>query len=157
MISPQILCAAVMAMNMPNADFACKHMAHLVDASAKNKIKPEILVSLIHEESRWKPHVVSRSGACGLTQILPKYTRPHTSCAELKDPRISIALGAKTLSFWVRTYGRGRYRKGLCGYNGGYRCKELTSPKKYASRVLSRSVRLRREVKKQQALRELRN
>jgi soluble lytic murein transglycosylase-like protein len=157
MISPQVLCAAVMAMNMPNADFACEHMSHLIDASAKYKIKPEVLVSLIHEESRWKPHVVSRRGACGLTQILPKYTRPYTSCAKLKDPLTSIALGAKTLSVWVRTYGKGRYHKGLCGYNGGYRCKELTSPKKYASRVLARAARILREVKKQQALRELRN
>tara|TARA_R110002020_G_scaffold125717_1_gene283054 strand:- start:157 stop:624 length:468 start_codon:yes stop_codon:yes gene_type:complete len=146
MISAKLLCAAVTAMNMPNAGFACQHMQHLVDSAQEHKIKPEILVSLIHQESRWIPDAVSRSGACGLTQILPKYTKPYTNCKKLKNPITSISLGAKTLSFWVYTYGRGRYSKGLCGYNGGYRCKELNSPKKYAKRVIKYARIIRRKI-----------
>ena len=71
----EIICAAVMAIGMPNADFACKHMDALVEASEKYDIDPVVLTALIHTESRWTPRAKSRTGACGLTQVIPKFTR----------------------------------------------------------------------------------
>ena len=102
---------------------------------------PEVVVALIHQESRWKVGAVSRAGACGLTQVLPKYAK--ISCYELKDPVISIWIGTKMLSTWLYRFGRGDYRKGLCGYNGGYRCGERSYV--YARSVLRRASRLNRK------------
>ena len=60
----EIICAAVMAIGMPNADFACKHMDTLVEASEKYDIDPVVLTALIHIESRWTPRAKSRTWAC---------------------------------------------------------------------------------------------
>ena len=143
----QLLCMSVISIQLPNSAVACEHMDYLVEQAQKNKVRPRVLVALINEESRWKPEAVSRSGACGLTQVLPKYTRPKVTCNQLKDPRKSIEVGAKTLAFWVYDYGKGRYKRGLCGYNGGYRCKKLKSSKRYANRVLKLAKRIENKIK----------
>ena len=147
------ICATIMAVGLPNAEYACKNMQTVVEAATQNDLDPYLLVSLIHEESRWKPYVVSRAGACGLTQLLPKYTKPRHSCKDLKDPNISIWMGAKTLKFWVEKYGRGDVTMGLCGYNAGYRCKgkkALKSGKAYARRIKRRAARLRLQLLKRE-------
>jgi soluble lytic murein transglycosylase-like protein len=72
--------------------------------------------------------VVSSAGACGLTQVIPKWTGgPETkgikyTCQQLKDPEISIKVGAQILSYNIRVYGKGNKDKGLCFYNAGTRC-----------------------------------
>ena len=120
----EVLCTIVMALGMPNSDVACKYMDVVVEASEHYELEPELLISLIHHESRWTPGAVSSSGACGLTQVLPKYTKnPKLSCKQLKNPQTSIWAGAKALDYWVHRYGRGRIETGLCGYFAGFRCK----------------------------------
>ena len=119
----ELLCTVVMALSMPNHETACKHMDTVIAASHHHKIEPEMLIALIHYESRWVPSAVSRSGACGLTQVLPQYTKPKLTCKMLKDPVISIWEGAKVLNYWVYKYGRNELKIGLCGYNAGFRCK----------------------------------
>ena len=132
MVLAEILCAAVLAFGVgdtsTNGEFACKHMNHVISEAQKNNLKPELLVSLIHYESRWTPGAVSRSNACGLTQVIPKWTGGKASgkvkytCDQLKNPRTSITAGAKILSHWIKYYGKGNVKTGLCGYNAGYRC-----------------------------------
>ena len=146
-----ILCATFISLGLPNSDAACKHMENVVTHSKKNKIKPEVLLALIHEESRWIPAAVSSANACGLTQVLPKYTKPKVTCEELKKPETSIAVGAKTLSFWITQYGKGNYKIGLCGYNSGYACGRAANPKQrsvlYANRVLALARRIKNRAK----------
>ena len=127
----------------PQSDFACSNMTHLVEVSKKYELDPALLLSLIHHESRWKPKAKSKYGACGLTQVVPKWTGRPTggkkyTCEELFDPQTSISVGAQVLSFWIRNYGKGNLRVGLCGYNAGYRCKgadPMRSGLSYADRV----------------------
>lgn len=133
----ELICAAVIAIGMPNADLACEHMDLVVEVSEQGDIRPEVLVALIHVESRWTPRAVSRANACGLTQVIPRFTggrasnRVHYTCDELKDPITSIRAGAAIFSHWLHRYGRCRtgrcrtqnYTVGLCGYNAGYRCR----------------------------------
>lgn len=128
-----MLCAAAAALglgdNPQNAEFACKNMTHLVEQTSSHDIDPALMVSLIHHESRWKPKTISRSNACGLTQVVPKWTGGRASagkkytCDDLMDATTSITAGSEILSFWIRSYGRGSIKIGLCGYNAGYRCK----------------------------------
>lgn len=140
-----------------NTLFACQHMKTLVNAAHENNVEPETLLSLIHHESRWKPDAVSHAGACGLTQIMPKWTGDDNigtfrlTCNQLKNPRTSIKAGAKVLSYWVHKYGKGSYTVGLCGYNAGFRCKGTTphmSGMMYAERVRNTAKRVKIKMKK---------
>ena len=122
----ELICAAVLSIGMPNAEYACKHMDTVVQYSEKYGIDPAILTALIYVESRWNPKAESKQGACGLTQIIPKWSRKfgYVSCRQLKkDPKMAIRKGAQILHHWVYKYGRGDISLGLCGYNSGYRCR----------------------------------
>ena len=148
----EILCMTVVSLGLPNAEYACEHMNTVVGAAEDNNVKPEVLVSLIYHESRWVPTAVSKDTACGLTQVLPKYTRnPKLTCEDLKDPTTSIFTGAKKLNYWVYKYGKGRYKTGLCGYNSGFRCKGETPKKKgvlYSQKVLKYARKIKRKYSK---------
>lgn len=138
----EILCAGILALGIGGTQergkYACAHVPQVVKMSKEMGFRPELMISLIHYESRWYPHVVSRANACGLTQVLPRYTggrpyprgvgNPKLTCKQLKDPVTSITAGSKALRYWLHQYGRGNERIGLCGYNAGFRCK--TSKKK---------------------------
>jgi soluble lytic murein transglycosylase-like protein len=160
MISAEILCMAALTLNLGDggkrADFACSNMPYLVEVSKKYELDPALLLSLIHHESRWIPTALSKSKACGLTQVIPKWTGASTggkkyTCEELFEPQTSIKVGAQVLSSWIRNYGKGNLRVGLCGYNAGYRCKG-DNPKKsglsYADRVRRTARKINRVAKR---------
>jgi len=118
----ELLCVVVLNMGIPNAQLACDHMEDVVEAADINRIDPAILISLIHHESRWKATAVSPRGACGLTQVLPKYTRnPKLTCRQLKNPQTSIHAGAHALARWLEKTQYTQSRA-LCAYNAGYSC-----------------------------------
>jgi len=155
-----LICVAATALSIfPNSDTVCKHVNVVVEQSDKNDIDPTLLVSLIAVESNWKPHVVSPANACGLTQVLPKYTKKYggkdrnLTCEELKDPNTSITVGAKILSYWVHSYARGNKTTALCGYNAGFRCKgenRNATGIRYAKKVLKYQRILKREIRKRE-------
>tara|TARA_R110002110_G_scaffold198566_2_gene408907 strand:+ start:728 stop:1279 length:552 start_codon:yes stop_codon:yes gene_type:complete len=146
----EILCYVLISIGMPRAEFACTHMETLVEAAEENELRPELLIAMIYVESNWNHRVVSRANACGLTQVLPKYTKnPKLTCNDLKDPETSIDTGAKTLNYWVNKYGKGNERVGLCGYLAGFRCKgkdkNNTGYNRYAPKVLKKAALILRE------------
>lgn len=123
---------------------ACQYMPDIVSAAEKNNIDPNILVSLIFVESSFLKKVVSHAGACGLTQVIPKYTgglwsgNKKYTCDQLKNPKTSIRVGAKILSWWIK-YHKGDIERALCGYNAGFRCKgekPIKGGMRYAKKVL---------------------
>ena len=111
------------------------------------------MVSLIHYESRWTPNTVSRSGACGLTQVIPRYTKnPKQNCRQLKDPQTSIETGTRTLRRWINKYGKGNLSKGLCGYNAGYTCGRRYNKRhggwRYSRKVQRHAKKIRDEIER---------
>ena len=79
----------------------------------------------MYVESSYYRKVISKANACGLMQIIPKYSgtyrngtkRPYT-CEQLKSPTIAIDLGTKIYSkLLVMT--RGNENLALCYYNAG--------------------------------------
>ena len=94
----------------------------------KNDIRPELLAALIFVESSFHPNVVSSANACGLTQVIPKWTGGRETkgkkytCDQLKDPKTSISVGAQILSYNTKVYAEGNRDKGLCFYNAGTKC-----------------------------------
>ena len=160
MTTASLICLAVTGLSIfPNSDTVCKYADFVVEQAEKSDIEPTLLVALIAVESNWKPHVVSHAGACGLTQVLPQYTKKYSgkgrnlTCDELKEPKTSIRIGSKILGYWIYSYGKGRYETGLCGYNAGFRCKGDTPNSqglRYARKVLIYKRQLDRAVKRVQ-------
>ena len=148
-ITAKVLCVAIIASSgvfgIGGKDRACKYSRQVVEASSKYKLDPYLLTALIQVESNWKSHVVSPAGACGLTQVVHKYSKYN--CKQLKNPKISIWEGAKKLNYWIYKYGKGNLKIGLCGYNAGFRCKGKSAIKSgltYAKKVVTMSNRLKR-------------
>lgn len=106
----------------------CKYEDEIKRQAKINRISPELLASVIFVESAFRPTAVSSAGACGLTQVVPKWTggketggKKYT-CQQLKNPNTAIEAGAKILSFNIRVYAKGNINKGLCIYNAGMKC-----------------------------------
>tara|TARA_R110000765_G_scaffold392211_1_gene485347 strand:- start:77 stop:604 length:528 start_codon:yes stop_codon:yes gene_type:complete len=153
----EILCSVVISLGLANSDTACDNMQTIVKESEKNDLDPALVIALIYVESRFNDKVVSKSNACGLTQVLPKYTKKYSdksrnlTCDELKDPTISINTGTRILNYWIYKYARGNIKTGLCGYNAGFRCKGDNKSKKgisYSKKVLIYQRKIKRRYKK---------
>ena len=153
----ELMCAAYVALAFPNADTACENMEHVVRVAEKYDVEPTVMVSLIFVESRWTTRAVSRDGACGLTQVLPRYTSGYRNrfgkrltCRGLFNPKASIHKGIQILSYHLKRY-RGNYKRSLCAYNaGGSRCKRTSAQNKghrYARKVLRTSRKIEREMR----------
>jgi soluble lytic murein transglycosylase-like protein len=128
-------------------ELICQNAQLIVDYSAKNQLNPELILSLMWSESRFEPHTVSHHGACGMMQIIPKWS-DNLTCAQLQIPIINIAEGTRQLNFWINDYGKGSTQQGLCAYAAGYKCKVSTKAKKYAKNVIHRSDQLRQKLNK---------
>jgi len=152
---PELICAAIVSLAMPNADVACEHVEALVEVAEQENVDPLVLVALIHVESRWTPQVRSRSNACGLTQVLPKYSAgwrnrfgKRLTCKQLFDPETSIRRGTKILAYYLKKYRR-NYRRSLCSYNAGPgRCRR-PQPQHKGHRYASKVIRLKRKLKRE--------
>lgn len=147
---------------------ACRWEPTVQRASQEHDLDPDLLGALIIVESAWKPWVVSGANACGLTQVIPKWTggaasgRLKWTCAQLKRPAISIPVGARILHWWFdyhtekinqaekkkikKKSGAERkalaIREALCGYNAGFRgCKRAGA--RYARKVLKMQTSLK--------------
>ena len=125
------LCAsipAVLPMNKLQKKNVCKYEHLIQEHSKKNNLDPALLASVIYVESAFYPRVVSTAKACGLTQVISKYTGgPETkykkyTCEQLKNPRNSIKVGAQILAYAINVYGGKDVNKGLCYYNAGNIC-----------------------------------
>ena len=160
-IAVQIMCFVFSSpeyyLSKPRKDLACKSIEHVIKESEKHNISHTLLLSVIYVESGWKKNAVSPANACGLTQVIPKYTGNRMTgtrkltCQQLKYPRIAITAGAKTLSYWINKYANGDINVALCGYAAGYRCKGKRVSKggmRYAKKVLRFQKRIEAHAKK---------
>lgn len=141
-----ILCMAIQALSLPNASTACEHASFLVEQTESRGIDPGLFAALIHVESRWVLDARSRAGACGLTQVLPRYTRPRVTCDQLRnDGNVAIEYGTIALSNWKkrsRRWSRSeRLNRALCGYNAGNSCFRRDEPPNSRGMGYARSVR----------------
>ena len=159
MITAHMLCAAMLSLGLPNAETACSYSGEVVEASLNNDLDPTVLAALIFVESNWSVRARNRnSGACGLTQVLPRFTNPRLTCRQLRsDGGLSIRTGARQLADWISraTQHRGNsLHRGLCGYNAGNSCftgEYWRSPgMRYARRVTRLGSQIRQEARRLQ-------
>jgi len=98
-------------------------------------------MAIMRVESHFNPNAVSRAGAVGLTQVMPR-TASGNKCGNLKDPKQNIECGARVLAKFLKRYD-GNLLYGLSAYNGGYRTAtranksaELPRNERYVEKVL---------------------
>ena len=102
-----LLCLAALSMNLHNSSVICEYSDIILQESHKNNLKPALIVAVGRVESRWTPNAKSHANACGVLQVLPKYTKnPKRTCSDLQKPPIGIAVGAKKLNYWIYKYGK---------------------------------------------------
>jgi soluble lytic murein transglycosylase len=85
-----------------------------------------MVVAVIYEESHFNPKAVSKAGAIGLMQLMPKTAewiskslkeqKPDDS--KMTNPKQNIKYGSWYLSFLKKRYGRDDLA--LAAYNGGF-------------------------------------
>lgn len=138
----------VLDIKQESVDLICKNAESIVEHSEKNNISTELVLSLMWSESRFESDKISKVGACGLLQIIPRWASNNQTCSELQVPLINITEGTKQLNFWINQFGKGSTEKGLCGYAAGYKCDESSKAKRYAKHVLNKSKRLKKKLEK---------
>lgn len=128
---------------------ACSYTYDVIEAAYEHDIDPWKLFALIYIESTWTLNAVSIVGACGLTQIVPKYHRnkyPGLTCKDLHDdPRNAIHLAAAIIKEHHTKFNS--YARAFEAYNAGpKRVIENTVPArtiKYRNKIINLSVFLR--------------
>ena len=106
----------------------CRYENSIREEANKNKIEPELLASVIFVESGFHTKAVSPANACGLTQVIPKWTggretsKKEYTCEQLKDPKTSIRVAAEILGYAIHNYANKNIQKGLCFYSTGSIC-----------------------------------
>ena len=146
-ITAALLCAAISFTSADGSSYlsqdrirvACKYAPEVLQAAKTHEVSPFILAALIYYESSWYTQAKSSVGACGLTQVLPKYSQ--YTCQQLYNPRRSIREGAEKLRGWMDfTLRHDKVmceKKALACYNAGYVCLGSSSAKQYSKKVIA--------------------
>src|SRR5579862_245990 len=99
------------AENISNIDLAVSH------ASDQTQLDPDLIASVIHAESGFNPHAVSRKGAQGLMQLMPQ-TASNLGVTDPFDPATNVEGGSKYLRELLDRY-NSNLVKALAAYNAG--------------------------------------
>lgn len=91
-------------------------------SAAANEIPVQLLYAIVWKESGFEKEIVSRSGAVGLSQLMPSTAadvaqRTDTIITDLTDPELNLFLGSWYFK-WLTTY-TGTIANSVLSYNGG--------------------------------------
>jgi hypothetical protein len=106
-----------------NGNLSAGHAQELVfmirRAAETNKLDEKVLIAVVQKESRFNANAVSRSGAVGLMQFMPRTAAGlGLDVSQLYDPKTSIDYGAAYLSRNIEYYD-GNVDLALTAYNQG--------------------------------------
>jgi soluble lytic murein transglycosylase-like protein len=87
------------------------------EAAQKHGVDPRLLAAVAQRESAWNPNAVSRTGACGLMQLMPATAR-FLGIGNIFDPRENVFGAAQYLRTLLDTF-HGDLDLTLAAYNAG--------------------------------------
>lgn len=97
----------------------------ILEAARDYRLKPQLILAVMREESHFRPSVVSWAGAVGLMQVMPETGRGiarqkglDPAAMDLTDPRTSIRFGAFYLRAMLDSFS-GNLDHALAAYNAG--------------------------------------
>lgn len=103
---------------LPCPPLAASELEPLVDQAAEQEnLDPELLLSVIRQESAARPCAVSSKGAMGLMQLMPA-TALQLGVADAFDPKQNVNAGARLLKQLLQSYG-GDLPLALGAFNAG--------------------------------------
>ena len=91
----------------------------ILQASSRHKIDSALVKAVIMAESRYNPRAVSKKGAGGLMQLMPK-TAKELGVVDVFDPEHNIDAGVKYLKQLLKEFD-GDVKMALAAYNAGSR------------------------------------
>jgi soluble lytic murein transglycosylase-like protein len=75
-----------------------QNMAEVIMYQASlQDVRPSFMLGVFAVESEFKARALSKSGAKGITQVMPKYHKKKIAGRSLFDPRVSIEVGTNIL------------------------------------------------------------
>lgn len=109
---PAVFDANARAVNVP------PHLASVIeDAARTHGVDPRLVAAVARRESAWNPRAVSRTGACGLMQLMPA-TAEFLGVRDVFDERENIQGGTRYLRTLLDTF-NGDLDLALAAYNAG--------------------------------------
>jgi soluble lytic murein transglycosylase-like protein len=115
----------------------------ILEAAAKHRVDPILILSVMSVESRFDYSVVSKGNAIGLMQVIHSWHQEKSSKTGLFDPKNNIEVGTRIIAEYARK--SDTLIETLLRYNGSfgqapvYAMKVLDSKKRYQEEVF-RSV-----------------
>lgn len=148
-LSPALFCVLVTLAHTQNITAisdesmvrACEMAPVLLKYAKAYEADPVLLHAIIAKESGWEESAVSRGGACGLMQVIPRFV-PY-SCAQLQDPIIGMRAGLDVWTYW-KGVARGDKKTALACYNVGNGCNSVPRAAGYSHHVMSMYDRMKR-------------
>lgn len=106
--------------------YPLKYSDYIFKYSKENQVDPYLTASIILVESKYYPNAVSKKGARGLMQIMPRTGEWVAQQLDLEgfhpdylfDPEINIKIGTWYLSYLMKQF-NGDLTLVLAAYNGG--------------------------------------
>jgi hypothetical protein len=102
---------------LPEDEVSSYYDTYIEEAARKHGVSFSLIKAVIKAESDFDPHAVSKSGACGLMQIMPE-TAKALGIIDLFDPRENIFGGARYLKKLLTQF-QGSLPLTLAAYNAG--------------------------------------
>lgn len=87
------------------------------ETARRHGLDPDLVLAVVAVESAFRPDAVSRKGAQGLMQLMPR-TAVSLGVRDPLDPRENLEGGVRHLGALLAQYG-GDLRKALAAYNAG--------------------------------------
>ena len=87
------------------------------DAAQTHGVDPRLVAAVASRESAWNPNAISRTGACGLMQLMPATAR-YLGVANVFDTRENLFAGARYLRTLLDAF-NGDLDLTLAAYNAG--------------------------------------
>jgi soluble lytic murein transglycosylase-like protein len=92
--------------------------AYIKQVAAQHGVSADLVAAVIEAESEFNPRAVSRKGAQGLMQLMPK-TAATLGVDDPFDPRENIEAGVKHLRALIDRFGSNNLPLVLAAYNAG--------------------------------------
>jgi soluble lytic murein transglycosylase-like protein len=101
----------------PSAQTPAYLTAVIAAAAREHGVDPRLVAAVASRESAWNPNAVSRTGACGLMQLMPDTAR-FLGITNIFDPHDNLFAGVRYLRTLLDTF-HGDLDLTLAAYNAG--------------------------------------